>query len=167
MIKRIFLIIISLVGITVLYACSAQAPEEHTVVMEYSAQMPEKNTISPYLPITRYDSFELTTRWLWHNYPYGKTDFTDSEFMILHNAISNLVYYGPTHPYQDEGLYGIPPFLIAKGDNHETRVYFIIHSEWGTLATAIIDDEQMLWFTMDSDAYHEVVGLIGWGYWEY
>jgi len=137
--KRILMAVIALVGITAFSGCASQSPEEYA--------------ISPYLPIRHNDSLELTSGWLTYNYPYGKTDFTEAELEILHNTINSLVYYGPSHPWQEEQLYGIPHFLIAKNDNHETRIYFITHNEWGTLAFAIVDDEHQLWFTMDAAAY--------------
>ena len=103
-----------------------------------SPNMPVGRIIE-YLPITLDDQFELTSAGLFHNYPYGKTEFTDAE-----------------------ALYGSPPFLIAKSDAHITRIYFIWHSQWGTLASATSDNIPQQWFTVETDAFHELTGLIGW-----
>jgi len=143
-----------MIGLAVFAGCGRQS------VNSYDGY---ENTISPYLPITLDNQFELTSFWNYYNYPYGKTDFSEAELMIVYRAISSLRYYGSSHPWQDEQLYGRPPFLIAKNESYLTEVSFIMHPQWGALAVARVNDNPEQWFTMDSDAYEEIVGLIGWG----
>jgi len=132
----------------------------------YSLQQPEPpmifvGGISEYLPITLNDDFELTSMWHYYNYPYGKTEFTGEELQIVYRAIKSFQYYGASHPYVDELFYGVPPFLIAQNDYHKTVISFI-YSQWGTIASVLIDDAPEQWFTVDPGAFHELLRLIGW-----
>ena len=140
--------ILILLGLVLFVGCGQQHPE-----------LPE-GKISEYLPITLNDQFELTSLWHYYNYPYAKTDFTPSELMIIYRAISSFSFYGYSHPWQNAGIFGLPPFLNATSEEHSSVISFIDHSQWGTIARAEIDNTSVLWFTIDPDAYWEVIRLL-------
>jgi len=154
MIKIIVFIIIILPGIVFFIGCSRQSSSLYDEV---------GGKIIEYLPITLSDQFELTSGMLYYHYPYGKSDFTEDERMLIYRTISGFRLYGTSHPWSNEGYIGILPYMIAKNENYVTTISFIAHPEWGYLAAAQVDDGFTVWFEMDSDTYHELVGLIGWG----
>jgi len=142
---------ITLLGLVIFTGCNGQQSDAPAMY---------EGAIIPYLPITMNDEFELTSGWLYHNYPYGKTEFTEAEAIIIYHAISSFVYYGPNHPWQDEQLYGVPPYLVAKNADYKTIVSLITHDRWGRLAVAVVNDEYELWFTVDPDAFDALLRLI-------
>jgi len=158
MLKLILLITVIFLGVIALAGCRQQQSNP----LEMS-EVPE-GKISEYLPITLNDQFILTSNWLYYNYPYAKTYFTESELMIIHRALSSFLFYGFSHPWSDEGILGMPPVLYAMNENHKIAIYFITHPKWGYLALAIFEDgddaDIQKWFTMDSDAFWEITGLI-------
>jgi len=154
MVKVIVLVVIILLGIVLLVGCIRQPSVMHNEL---------EGKIIEYLPVTLDDQFELTSGMLYYHYPYGKTDFTEDELMLIYRAIKSFSFYGTSHPWSDEGYIGITPYLNVKNENHETVIFFITHPQWGYLAQALVDDEHMQWFEIDSGAYYELVSLINWG----
>ena len=155
MIRAMFFMLIVLLGLTVFSGCGLQTSSPPKISEE---------RIIEHLPITINDRFELTSGWHYYNYPYAKTDFSESELMIVHRAISSFEFYGNSHPWSDEGIAGMPPVLHAANEDqdHKIAIYFITHSNWGTIALAVFDEDPEIhkWFTMDSDAFDEITGLL-------
>jgi len=145
--------IITLLALLSLTSCGSQSENE--------TDLPSGQIIS-YLPMTFQDNFELTSLWHFYHQPHGKIDFSYSELMLLYDGIKNFVFYGYTDPWLDEILFGVPPFLIANGEMHETRVYFTARPNVGAVALAIVDNEHTFWFAMDEVLQRDILSLIGW-----
>ncbi|MCL2356366.1 MAG: hypothetical protein FWC70_04280 [Defluviitaleaceae bacterium] len=156
--KRIFRIVAAFSIILLLAGCNRQSSDS---LETYDLPSGE---ISEYLPITLQDQFKLTSTWHYYNYPYAKTDFSESDLMVIYRAINSFCFYGFTHPWAEELRFGSPPVLHATNESHKTAITFIWHEEWGSLAAAWFEDEPGLakWFTMDCDAQHEIRALL-WG----
>ena len=153
-----FFTAVALIGFAILAGCHRQPsyvsePQKQPILFE--------GGITRYLPITLGDQFELTSRWHYHNYPYGKTDFTEIEFNIVKRTISSFSFYGLNQPWGDEGRYGCPPILIATNEDYKTVINFIELDPWGTLALAQVNDGSWQWFTVgDADAFRELLVLL-------
>ena len=101
------------------------------------------------MPITLDDQFRFTV----FADPREKTYFSEAELDILYRIISSFRPYGPLPPWGDEVLFGMRrPVLYVTNENHEITVVFF-RSQWGEVASALVDDEPVQWFTVDPYAF--------------
>ena len=132
--------------------------EEAELVQESQfGAMRGTGTISVYLPITLHDQFRLTAIW---TYPDEKTDFTQEELMIINDVISSLSFHGYDTPWGDYILFGMLPILYATSEEHETVLYLHSHQTMGTFMFVTVNDEPGRWFTVDRNAFHELIELV-------
>ena len=117
----------------------------------------EMHTISAYLPITIDDQFRLTVAW---RYPYAKTNFTESELLLIYNAIESLYPYGSDPPWGEVAIFGQLPILYSKNESHKTVLHFAAHNQWGTFVQAFVDDLPGQWFSVDAEAFGGIVDLM-------
>lgn len=125
------------------------------------------------LPITLSDEFLLTHRTILGAELVGKETFSETELQIIYNVISSFEFTGSNPPYHGlEGQErtgrstGSPLELHVKGKTHTVIIYFSENSIFGTLASAVIDEDPhswsaaRLWFSVDQNAYEELKRLI-------
>jgi len=170
MLKTLFLFF-TLICVILVSGCntlSALFPSDPDLIEDATQSEPTttfnlpEGIISEYLPITLNDQFELSSHWRRHYYPHIKTQFTDTELMVIYRAISSFRFYGNNHPWAQEFYVGGAPLLNAVSEEHNITILLIKSANWGTISLAIIDNdpETQMWFEMDSDAYDDIIGLI-------
>jgi len=147
MIKRILFACAALIWSVFFSGCGRQTSD------------PSKE-ISEYLPIMLNDHFTLSSIWHDNNYPYAKTDLSESDLMVIYRAISGFRPFGVNPPWGDEVIFGSQYILCSVSEVHETRIIFTGHSQWGNFASVSINNEFYQWFEVDSDAVDEIIRIL-------
>ena len=161
--KHIIIKALSILNLIIFTGCVSQSPQpsEPPVILLTAIE----DRISEYLPITAHDQFVLVYGASSPFTSLEKTDFTESELMIIHNAINNLQLYGYNSPLSNDKRFaligGVFPYFYATNEYHVTMFRFISYGELGFFVTAIIDGEpeSIMWFKIDSEVVEKVEGI--------